>query len=89
LREATVRRGRRWRSDVSWWSAALQFVGTLLFNVNTFDAMQEGTSTQQEDRLIFAPDLLGSGCFLLSGILAYRVACGARLRPTCRDREWP
>jgi hypothetical protein len=88
LREGTVRRGRRRGSDVSWWSAAVQFVGTLLFNVNTFDAMQEGMSTQQEDRLIFAPDLLGSACFLLSGVLAYRVACGARLRPTRRDREW-
>jgi len=88
LREGTVRRGRRWGSDVSWWSAAIQFVGALLFNVNTFDAMQEGLSTQQEDRLIFAPDLLGSACFLLSGALAYRVACGPRLRLMRRYREW-
>ena len=88
LREGTVRRARRWGSDVSWWSAAIQFVGTLLFNVNTFDAMQDGLSTQQEDRLIFAPDLLGSTCFLISGALAYRVASGPRLRPMRRDREW-
>ena len=86
LREGTLRRGRRWGGDASWWSAAIQFVGTLLFNVNTFDAMQDGLSTQQENRLIFAPDLLGSGCFLISGALAYRVASGPRLRPVRRDR---
>ena len=43
LREATLRLGR-WASDPSWWSAAIQDVGTLLFNVNTFDAMQTGLS---------------------------------------------
>jgi hypothetical protein len=25
--------------DIGWLSCALQFIGTLLFNVNTFDAM--------------------------------------------------
>jgi hypothetical protein len=87
LREATLRLGR-WASDPSWWSAAIQFVGTLLFNVNTFDAMQDGFSTKQEDRLIFAPDLVGSACFLISGALAYRVATGPRLLPAHRDRSW-
>ena len=81
LREATLARGSRWGDDPSWWSAAIQFVGTLLFNLNTFDAMKEGLSTQQEDRLIFAPDLIGSACFLVSGALAYRVTTG-------RGREW-
>jgi hypothetical protein len=78
LREATLRLGR-WASDPSWWSAAIQFVGTLLFNVNTFDAMKESLSTQQENRLVFAPDLLGSACFLASGLLAYRAARGPEL----------
>ncbi|MET0973578.1 MAG: hypothetical protein ABWY95_09175 [Thermoleophilaceae bacterium] len=88
LREGTVRRGRRWGRDVSWWSAAIQFVGTLLFNLNTFDAMQDSLSTKQEDRLIFAPDLLGSACFLASGVLAYRIASGPSLWPAQRDRGW-
>jgi hypothetical protein len=35
----------RWASDPSWWSAAIQSVGTLLFNVDTFDAMLDGLST--------------------------------------------
>jgi YrhK-like protein len=88
LREGTVRRGRRWGTDPSWWSAAIQWVGTLLFNLDTFDAMQDGLSTQQEDRLIWAPDLFGSACFLVSGALAYRVATGPRLLPRHPDRSW-
>jgi uncharacterized membrane protein YdcZ (DUF606 family) len=87
LREATLRLGR-WASDPSWWSAAIQFVGTLLFNLNTFDAMQDGFSTQRENRLVFAPDLIGSACFLVSGALAYRVATGPRLLPLQRNRSW-
>ena len=75
LREATVRLGR-WASNPSWWSAAIQFAGTLLFNVNTFDAMLDGLSTQQQNRLVFAPDVFGSACFLASGLLAYRAATG-------------
>lgn len=75
LREGTLRLGR-WASNPSWWSAAVQFAGTLLFNLNTFDAMRDGLSTQQENRLVFAPDLIGSACFLVSGLIAYRVATG-------------
>lgn len=88
LREATVRRGRRWGNDPSWWSTAIQFAGTLLFNVNTFEAMQDGLSTQQENRLIWAPDLVGSACFLVSAALAYRVANESRVRGAQRGREW-
>jgi hypothetical protein len=84
VREITVRRGRRWGRDASWWSAGIQFCGTLLFNVSTFNAMQEGLSTHQENRLIWAPDVVGSICFLVSGALAYRVAAKAG----DRGREW-
>ena len=83
LREGTVRRGRRWGADPSWWSAAVQFAGTLLFNVSTFAALQDSLSTQQENRLVWTPDLFGSACFLVSGALAYRVAHPAR-----PGREW-
>jgi hypothetical protein len=88
LREGTVRRGRRWGRDPSWWSAFAQFVGTLLFNFSTFAAMQDDLSTQQEDRLIWAPDLFGSAAFLVSGALAYRVATGPRVLPAHAGREW-
>jgi hypothetical protein len=83
LRQATLRRGERFGVDAAWWSAAVQFIGTLLFNVDTYDAMHNGLSSHQEDRLIWTPDLIGSACFLLSGVLAYRVAVhkGERGRP--------
>jgi YrhK-like protein len=88
LREVTVRRGRRWGEDATWWSALVQFAGTLLFNVSTFDAMQDGLSSHQENRLVWTPDLLGSACFLVSGALAYRVTSGPSLVPARRDRAW-
>lgn len=85
VRESTLRLGR-WADDPSWWSAAVQFVGTLLFNVSTFAAMQDGLSTEQANRLVWAPDLFGSAAFLVSGALAYRVA--SRGRPSRGQREW-
>ena len=87
LRESTVRLGR-WAADPSWWSAAVQFLGTLLFNLSTFGAMQDGLSTQQETRLVWAPDLFGSAFFLVSGALAYHVASGRRLWPERRSKDW-
>jgi hypothetical protein len=65
------------------WSAAVQFAGTLLFNVSTFSALQDSLSTHQENRLVWAHDVFGSACFLVSGALAYGVARGAR-----PGREW-
>jgi hypothetical protein len=93
LREGTLRRGRRWGRDPSWWSAAVQFVGTLFFNISTFNAMQTGLTTHQENRLVWAPDVFGSACFLASGLLAYGVTTGPhllprRLLPAERDDAW-
>jgi hypothetical protein len=88
VREGTLRIGRRWAADASWWSAAIQFVGTLLFNLDTFDALDDNLSSGQEDTLVFAPDLIGSACFLISGAIAYWVVTGPRLLPAKRDREW-
>jgi hypothetical protein len=86
LRESTVRLGR-WSADPSWWSAAVQFAGTLLFNLSTFEATQELTS-EQTNRLVWAPDAFGSTAFLVSGLLALRVAVRSGLRPLRRDHGW-
>ena len=87
LRESTLRLGR-WAADPSWWSAAIQFIGTLFFNFSTFAAMQDGLSTEQGNRLVWAPDVFGSTAFLISGALAYRVAERARRHSDRRDRDW-
>lgn len=73
---------------IDWWACVVQFVGTLFFNVMTFRAMKTGLSSPEYDRLVWAPDVIGSACFLASGYLAY-LEVGARYlswRP--RDLEW-
>ena len=71
LVHATAGRPHR---DATWWSAAIQVAGTLFFNVSTFDVLLSDLSTQQEDRLIWAPDALGSACFLASAVVGYRTS---------------
>lgn len=56
-------------ASVGWWATAVQLVGTVAFNVSTFAAALAAT-TVQETRLVWAPDVLGSICFLVSSGLA-------------------
>jgi hypothetical protein len=58
-------------SSVGWLSAATQFLGTLLFNVSTYDAQLPHLDRLQQDQIIWAPDFAGSVLFLISGYLAY------------------
>jgi hypothetical protein len=61
-----------WRPrSVGWLSCALQFVGTLLFNANTLDALLPGLDWLQQDLDIWVPDAAGSMLFLASGYLAF------------------
>ena len=61
-----------WRPrDAGWLSCALQFVGTVLFNINTFDAMIPSMDWLQEDLVVWVPDIIGSVLFLASGYLAF------------------
>lgn len=69
---------------IDWWSSVVQFVGTLLFNVDTFHAMQTGFDDVSYDRLVWTPDAVGSACFLVSGYLAYVEVCGGF---ACRWRD--
>lgn len=52
-----------------WLSAAIQFAGTLLFNLST-GAFGKAHAIKPERRLVWTPDAAGSLAFLLSGILA-------------------
>ena len=77
-REANVARAKLfgWRPhDIGWLSCALQFIGTILFNVNTFDAMLPSLNWFQQDVLIWAPNIIGSILFLSSGYLAFIETC--------------
>ena len=56
---------------IDWLASAIQFAGTLCFNVNTFDGMQHGFDAGQTDLRVWTPDVFGSICFLVSSELAY------------------
>jgi YrhK-like protein len=75
------------RFGLDWWAGAIQFAGTLLFNLNTYDAMQEGLDATSYDRLVWTPDVLGSICFLVASYLAYQQSSGGFFRRPQRGRE--
>ena len=56
---------------IGWLSCALQFAGTLLFNINTFDAFLPNLNWLEQDLAIWGPDVVGSILFLASGYLAF------------------
>ena len=58
----------------AWWSAAVQFAGTLFFNATTFRALHTQVSEPAYNQLVWRPDALGSICFLVSGAIAYRAS---------------
>jgi hypothetical protein len=85
------RRGReRWRpvswepARIDWLAAAVQFAGTLLFNVTTFEAMKRGLDTRQSNLRVWTPNALGSICFLVASTLAFAEVCH---RWTCVRRR--
>jgi len=64
------------------WVAAVQFAGTLFFNVTTFAAMHTALTNPEYDKLVWRPDAFGSICFLVASGLAWYAVRGAR------DRGW-
>ena len=60
---------------IDWLAAATQLVGTFLFNVSTFLAMQHGLEARQTNLRVWAPDAFGSACFLVASALAYAEVC--------------
>jgi hypothetical protein len=73
---------------IDWWASAVQLLGTLFFNISTYEALQEGLSTPQENHLIWAPDVFGCACFLIAGWLAWAEVCGGAWARPRRDPEW-
>jgi hypothetical protein len=69
-------------------AAAIQSAGTLLFNVTTYQALHTSLSDSNYDRLVWRPDALGSICFLVSGLIAYRASARHGLRPARGHPGW-
>lgn len=84
-----LRLSGRWRRGAwksredwdDWWAAAVQFVGTLCFNVSTGVALIDHLSAEQAHDHVWRPDAYGSICFLLSSALAIQAT-------THRDGLW-
>ena len=71
--------------DRAWLSAAVQFPGTLFFNVSTFAALVHNATLQQQDRHVWRPDLFGSILFLAASVLALLAARSMKAGPS---RTW-
>jgi hypothetical protein len=55
-------------------ASLIQFAGTIFFNVSTYEAMKKGFDTHETNLRVWAPDVFGSICFLVSSWLAWRPA---------------
>ena len=58
--------------SADWWSAVVQFVGTLYFNVMTLAALTVAPLTAGAyDAQVWTPDAYGSTLFLISSLIAF------------------
>ncbi len=73
---------------LDWWGSAVQLVGTVWFNVTTFAATRSDLSVTQDRRLIWAPDVFGSICFLLASWFAYSEVNRGLLPRSDRSIGW-
>jgi hypothetical protein len=87
-------RYERWRwwswepERIEWVSAVVLFAGTLVFGINLLDSFLQGLTVKQQNRLIWAPDLVGCALFLISGHLALAEICHGGLCVRRRDLGW-
>ena len=74
--------------NLGYLAALVQFTGTLLFNLNTTDALVSGLGLAGQDLLVWAPDVLGSICFLVASQLAVMELSHARWSWQPRSLAW-
>jgi hypothetical protein len=85
---------RHWRwwsyepMRVDWLSTFVLLAGTLVFAVDLLDSFLQGLNVQQVNRLIWAPDMIGCGLFLVSGHLALFEICHGRHCVHPRSLGW-
>jgi hypothetical protein len=82
----------RWRwwsyepRRIDWLSTFVLFVGTLAFGVSLIHSFLTGLTTQQVNRMIWTPEMIGCVLFLVSGHLGMVEICH-RWRPCLRRRD--
>ena len=75
------RRGGERPDLFDWWAAAIQFAGTLFFNVSTTEALLTSVNDAARVGNGWRPDAFGSICFLVASALAV-------VATVDRDRLW-
>ena len=75
-------------SELGWWSCLLQLIGTLLFNLSTYQALHPGPNWVSEDIWVWLPNFAGSILFLLSGYMAFAETCHEYWRYLPRNLSW-
>lgn len=82
----------RWLSfeprHIGWLSAAVLFAGTLFFGVSLVSAFAENLTPRQTNGWIWAPDIVGCVCFLVSGHLALVEVGHGRIWRIVNDLGW-
>ncbi|MGY4972517.1 hypothetical protein ACWGCC_25495 [Streptomyces nigrescens] len=73
---------------IDWLSTFVLFAGTLVFGVNLLDSFLQGLTTQQLNRLVWTPDIIGCLLFLISGHLAIAEICHGRPCVHRRSLGW-
>ena len=87
----TSGRWRWWESrphNLGWLSAAVLFVGTLLFAVSLVAAFAENLTVRQANTWIWVPDMLGCICFLVSGHLGVLEICHGHIGVRLHEIGW-
>lgn len=74
--------------SAGWISTFTQFIGTIAFNFNTFDAIHSPTNWVAQDLVIWTPGMIGSVLFLVSGYLAFIETCHRYWAWRPRDLDW-
>lgn len=78
-----------WRpGSPGWLSSFAQFLGTIQFNFNTFDAIVAPDQWYVQDVVVWTPGVVGSVLFLVSGYLAFVETCGGYWRWRPHDLDW-
>jgi hypothetical protein len=87
-------RPRRWRwlgwrpRNLGYLASVVQLFGTVMFNFNTADALITGMSWEEEDLLVWTPNMLGCACFLVASYLAYAEVSHAAVSFAPRSVSW-
>lgn len=88
--EDTPARARLWGwlpHDRGWLAAAVQFPGTVFFNISTFAALAHNATAKHADRRVWRPDVYGSTLFLVASVLGV-LAVGRFLSARPRSVPW-